>query len=102
MDQAAILRRPEIMQKIKSLQTSGAMIDVVTPTESYVICLNEVSQVDEKLFDEKRLSIETTLANKAKYKGRDSFIASLYRHAKLNNKIEVKDQLIKDTKDTSL
>ena len=102
LDQSAILRRPEIAQKTKALQASGSMIDVVTPTESYLIRLDEVAQIDENLLKEKKTTIETMLASKAKYKGRDSFIASLYRHAKLNNKIEVKDQLIKDTKDTLL
>lgn len=102
MDQSAILRRPEIAQKIKNLHRAGTMIDVVTLSESYVIRLDEVATIDENLLKEKKAVIETTLASKAKYKGRDSFIASLYRHAKLNNKIEVKDQLIKDTKDPLL
>ncbi len=102
MDQTAILRKPEIMQKVKALQSSGAMIDAVTATESYVIRLDEVAKTNEKLLEEKKATIETTLANKSKYKGRDSFIASLYRHAKLNSKIEIKEQLLKDTKDTLL
>ncbi len=103
MDQSAILRRPEIMQKIKALQSAGAMIDVVTPTESFLIHVDEVAQVDEKLLEEKKAAIESTLASKAKYKGRDSFIASLYIHAKLIDKmIEIKEQLLKDTKDTLL
>jgi len=102
LDQAAILRRPEVAQKIKALQSVGAMIDVVAAAESYLIRLDDVAQIDENLLKEKKSTIEATLANKAKYKGRDSFIASLYRHAKLNNKIEVKEQLLKDTKDTLL
>ncbi len=103
MDQAAILRRLEVMQKIKVLQSAGAMIDVVTATESLLIRLDEIAQIDEKLLEEKKTSIESTLASKAKYKGRDSFIASLYIHAKLVDKmIEIKEQLLKDTKDTLL
>ncbi len=102
LDLTAILRRPEIMQKIKALQSVGAMIDAVTATESYLIRLDDVAQVNESLLKDKKVTIETTLASKAKYKGRDSFIASLYRHAKLNNKIEIKEQLLKDTKDTLL
>lgn len=102
MEHSAILRNPEIMQKIKVLQSAGAMIDAITATESYLIRLDEVAPINEKLFEDKKSTIKTALANKAKYKGRDSFIASLYRHAKLNSKIEIKDQLIKDTKDTSL
>lgn len=102
LDMPAVLRRPEVAQKIKALQSAGSMIDATTPTESFLIRLDEVAQIDEKLLDEKKSMIETTLASKAKYKGRDSFIASLYRHAKLNNKIEIKDQLLKDTKDTLL
>ncbi len=102
LDQPAILRRPEVMQKIKALQSPGAMFDVASETERYLIFLYEVAEIDEKLLEEKKSTIETTLANKAKYKGKDSFIASLYRHAKLNSKIEIKDQLLKDTKDTLL
>ncbi|MBV8660813.1 MAG: peptidyl-prolyl cis-trans isomerase [Candidatus Dependentiae bacterium] len=102
MEHSAILRNPEVMQKIKVLQSAGAMIDVITATESYLIRLDEVAPIDEKMFEEKKSTITASLASKAKYKGKDSFIASLYRHAKLNNKIEIKDQLIKDTKDTSL
>lgn len=102
LDQSALLRRPEIASKIRNLQSAGAMIDVVTPTESFVIRLDEVAQVDEKLLNEKKFTIENALTSKAKYKGRDSFIASLYRHAKLNGKIEIKDQLLNDTKDTLL
>ena len=102
LDQAAILRKPEIMQKAKALQSAGAMIDAVAATESYLIRLDEVAKTNEKLLEEKKATIETTLASKAKYKGRDSFIASLYRHAKLNSKIEIKEQLLKDTKDIVL
>ncbi|MBP6869870.1 peptidyl-prolyl cis-trans isomerase [Candidatus Babeliales bacterium] len=102
MDQSAILRKPNIAQKIKTLQSAGAMIVVVTPAESYVIRLDEVASVSESLVKEKIATVQAILASKAKYKGRDSFIASLYRHAKLNNKIEVKEQLLKDIKDAAL
>ena len=97
MDIPALLRKPEIAQKIKALQSVGAMIDVVTSQESYIIRLDELAQVDEKLLEEKKSTVQTTLANKAKYKGRDSFIASLYRHATLiDNEMEIKEQLLKD------
>ncbi len=102
-DQTAILRRPEIAQKVKVLQSAGAMIDAAGTSESYLIRLDELADVNEKLFEEKKSTIEATLASKAKYKGRDSFIASLYRHAKLiDDEIKVKDQLLKDTKDALL
>jgi|GEM_PF-806017 len=99
-DQSAILRRPEVMQKIKALQSEGEMIDVISPSESLLIRLDEIAPLDEKIFNDKKTSIENTLASKAKYKGKDSFIASLYRRAKLNNKIKINDQLIKDIKET--
>ena len=97
MDIPALLRKPEVAQKIKALQSAGAMIDVVLPHESYVIRLDKLAQVDEKLLEEKKSNVTATLANKAKYKGRDSFIASLYRHATLiDNEMEIKEQLLKD------
>lgn len=102
MDHSAILRKPDIAKKIKALQSVDAVIDISMPTESYVIRLDEINQVDEALINNKKSSVQATMASKAKYEGRNSFIASLYRHAKLNNKIEVKEQLIKDVKDAVL
>lgn len=95
-----LLRRPEIAQKIKALHAVGEMMHVVTSTESFLIVLDEVAPVDKNILDEKELMIKNTLVSKAKYKGRDSFIASLYRRGKLNSKIEIKDQLLKDAKET--
>ena len=95
-----ILRRPEVLQKVKALQSVGEMIDVVTPTESLLIRLDEIAPIDQTLFVEKESTIKNALSSKAKYKGRDSFIASLYRRAKLNAKIEIRDQLLKDAKET--
>jgi peptidyl-prolyl cis-trans isomerase D len=102
LEQSDILKRHEISSKIKVLQTPGAMITIVNPTESYLVRLEEIVSVDENFASAKKEFIAQALASKTKYQGRDSFIASLYRHAKLNNKIEVKDQLLKNTKDTTL
>lgn len=100
IDSSELLHRPEVAQQAKNLEVAGEMVDVVTPTESFLIILDEVAPVNKKIFAEKELIIKNTLASKAKYKGRDSFIASLYRRAKLNSKIEIKDQLLKDAKET--
>ena len=102
MDLAAILRRPEISNKIKVLQSKGAMITVEAGNECFVIRLDEIAKTDELLFKDKKSTIESTLASQAKYKGRDSFVALLYRHAKLNKMIEIREQLLKDIKDTEL
>ncbi len=97
MDIPVLLRKPEVAQKIKALQSVGAVIDIVTPQESYVIRLDALHKIDEKLLEEKQKTVQSTLVNKAKYKGRDSFIASLYRHATLiDNEMEIKEQLLKD------
>lgn len=102
MDHSAILRKPEIAKKIKTLQSVGAVVHIAMPTESYVIRLDEIDQVNENLIKDKKLSVEGAMKSRLKYEGRNSFIASLYRHAKLNNKIEVKEQLLKDIKDALL
>jgi len=97
---SSALRNPEVTQKVKTLQSVGEMVDVVTSSESLLIRLDEIDPINEELFAEKSLNIKKVLENKLKHKGRDSFIASLYRHAKLNSKIEIKAQLLKDTKET--
>ena len=94
------LQRPDVSQKIKSLQTVGEMVDLVTPTESLLIRLDEIAPIDQALFVEKELTIKNALSSKAKYRGRDSFIASLCRRATINDKILIRQQLLKDEKET--
>jgi len=102
MNEAALLKNSQVAQKVKMLKTVNSLTSVTTSLEGYVIRLDEVAPIDQALFAEKKSSIASMLESKIKHKGRDSFIALLYRHGKLNNKIEIKDQLIKDIKDTSL
>ncbi|MGZ6254888.1 MAG: peptidylprolyl isomerase [Candidatus Chromulinivorax sp.] len=102
MEFSEILKNPEIAQKLKTLQNAGDVVEVTTATESFIIRLDKVAPIDEKLFAEKEVTVKNNLVNKGKYKGKESFIACLYRYAKLVNKIEVKEQLLKDAKDTIL
>jgi len=95
-----MLHRPDISQKVKNLQTVGEMVDVVTPHESFIIRLDHIDPIDQQLFEEKENTVKNALSSKAKYRGRDSYIASLCRRATLDNKIEIKDQLLKDAKET--
>ncbi len=103
MDIPALLRKSEIAQKINNLHSVGAVVDIMSASEGYIIKLDEIAATDEKMLQDKKAQITAVLINKAKYANRNSLIASLYEHATLiDKKIEIKEQLFKDIKDTIL
>lgn len=102
MDYSALLRKPEISEKVKILHNKGDIIDIATSTESYVIRLDDVKPLEQEIIDSKKMMVQSTMYNKAKYEYRNSFIDSLYRHDKLNDKIEIKEQFLKEIKDLAL
>ena len=102
IDQSPVLHRYDVGQKVKLLQTAGEMIDVLSSSEALLIRLDSIAPINEKLFEEKESSMASVLSSKVKYQGRDSFIASLYRNAKLDSKIEIKEELLNSIKEASL
>lgn len=93
--QSPVLRRYEVMQKVKMLQSPGEVIDISSKTDAMLIRLDSIAPLDKKLFEDKKDSMMSTLEHKHQFQAKDSFIASLYRHAKLNNKIEIDKELLK-------
>lgn len=89
-----LLKTQAIQSKIKGLQRPGAVTEVVTDTDGYVIKLESMQERNEKLFEEKQQSLSKTSFYEKKYKLKEAFVASLYRHAKLDNKIEMKDSIL--------
>lgn len=95
MEIPAILQDPLVQKKIKSLESVGNIIDIVTPQFSYIIRLDELLPVDELVTDEHKKRIKGQLEQQVKSSSQDSFIALLYRHATLDNEINIQEQLLK-------
>ncbi len=101
VDQSPILKEPEVQSKVKTLHTAGATTYVMTDAEGLLIQLDSLGSRDAELFSAQKDKLSKTMFYAKKYQVKEGFIASLYRRAKLNNKIHLKDevlQLIKESK----
>lgn len=94
VDQSPILRGQDVQSKIKMLHHVGGLATVVSPEEGLIIRLDSMAHRDEQLFGEQKKQISNTLFYAKKYQVKEGFIASLYRRAKLNNKIEMKTEVL--------
>lgn len=98
-EQSAILKEPEVQDVVKNLQHEGAMATVETKFDGYLFKLAQLETRDKASFDEQREHLSKVLSYTKMYQIKEGFIASLYRTATLNNKIDVKKELLQQTKE---
>lgn len=99
VEQSPILKEYEIGQKLKALQHVGALATIETKTDGILIKLDSITAVDSKIFKEQKEHLGKIMFYTKLYQIKEGFIASLYRTAKLNNKIEIKNELLQFTKE---
>lgn len=99
IEQSAILKDQEVAQSLKSMQHEGAVAAIHTKTDGIVIKLDSIAQVSPKLFEEQKDHLASVMFYMKLYQIKEGFIASLYRTATLNNKIEIKKELLQFTKE---
>jgi hypothetical protein len=99
VDQSPILKTAQVAAKLKSMQFSGAMACAETKNSGILIKLDTVEPVNFKVFTEQKDHLGKVLLYMKLYQNKEGFIASLYRTAKLNNKIEIKPELLQFTKE---
>jgi len=98
-EQSAVLKDPSVQKQLKGMQHPGALIAVDTKAEGILLRLDNVAPRDEKLFVDQKGRLGKSLFYMKMYQIKDGFIASLYRTAKLNNKIEIKSDVLNLTKE---
>jgi parvulin-like peptidyl-prolyl isomerase len=98
-EQSSILKEPTVAAKLKGMQHEGALVSVETKAGGVVLKLDNIAPRDEKHFIDQKGHLGASLFYMKMYQIKDGFIASLYRTAKLNNKIEIKADLLNLTKE---
>ncbi len=98
-DQSPILKEPAVHAKLKGMQHAGALMSVETKTDGILMRLDSVAPRDEKLFMDQKDHLGKSMFYMKLYQNKEGFIASLYRTAKLNNKIEIKADVLNLTKE---
>ena len=94
LNESPILKEPAIQSKLKGLHHAGTIADAVTDEAGFIIKLDSIENRDENLFDAQQEKLSKTLFYAKKYQVKEAFIASLYRRAKLDNKIHIKNEIL--------
>ncbi len=99
-EQSSILKSADVQAKLRQLFRPGALTALVSDKDGLVIRLDVLDTnvaTDDQIAQKKK---HGSVLNFAKRYGiRDGFIASLYRHAKLNKKIEIGPEVLPFTKE---
>ncbi|OGB86394.1 hypothetical protein A3J41_00345 [candidate division TM6 bacterium RIFCSPHIGHO2_12_FULL_38_8] len=99
IEQSAILKEAEMASMIKGMQHVGAIGKVVNKSDGILIKLEEVEPLNVSVFQEQKEQLGQAMFYMKLYQIKDGFIASLYRTATLNNKIEIKNELLQINKE---
>lgn len=96
-EQSAILKESEVQAKLKSLQYQGAIAAIETANDGILMRLDSVSSVDSSTLQEQTDQAGKMMFYTKLYQSKEGFVASLYRIAKLNNKIEIKSEILQES-----
>lgn len=99
IEQSAILKETQVAKVLKGMQHVGAVTSVLTKLDGVLIKLDDISSVNSQVFQEQKEHLEQVMFYMKLYQIKEGFIASLYRTATLNNKIEIKNELLQFTKE---
>lgn len=98
-EQSPVLQNRAVQSKLKNLSSKGALTSVIDGANGYIIRLDAIEDFDvEKLLQDKEMLLKTISYAKT-YQVKEGFIASLYRRAKLDNKIEMKQEVLQFLKE---
>ncbi len=99
MEQSAILKEPEVAIKAKKLDFQGAIVGIETATDGIIVRLDSVGAIDSDKSGTEKEQLRKVLSYTKQYQAKEGFVASLYRIAKLNNKIDIKIEILQFTKE---
>lgn len=99
IEQSAILKDSQVASALKGMQHVGALATIVTKSDGILIRLDDIAPLDQAVFQEQKEHLGRVMFYMKLYQIKEGFIASLYRNATLNNKIEIKNELLQFTKE---
>lgn len=92
VEQSSILKDSAVQAKLKMLSHKGAMTSVVSQGDGLVISLDTIEDFDKTSLKNND-KFAKTMSYAKKYQVKEGFIASLYRRAKLDKEIEMKQEV---------
>lgn len=92
LEQSSILKSSAVQAKLKTLSHKGAITSVVSQGDGLVIRLNSIEDFDKNDLKNNN-HFAKTMSYAKKYQVKEGFIASLYRRAKLDKEIEMKQEV---------
>lgn len=98
-EQSAILKEAAVASRVKGMVGAGAIAQIVTKDDGIAIRLDSVESVNDDVLREQKNHLRSTLFYTKLYQIKEGFIASLYRTAKLNNKVEINPAILSLTKE---
>ncbi len=96
-EQSPILQDPDITAQVKNLQYPGATMIIPAKSDGILMRLDSVNM--SKIGDEEKQQAQKVTNYIKSYQYKEGFVASLYRIAKLRNKIEIKKEILQFTKE---
>jgi parvulin-like peptidyl-prolyl isomerase len=98
-EQSAILKDQDVQTQAKMMCFAGALAAIQTKTDGILLQLDHIAPVDAEQLNEQKAHLDKVVHYTKVYQIKDGFIASLYRTAKLNNKIEIKKEVLQKNKE---
>ncbi len=90
---SAILKNPDVQQKMGQLQYTGDVLEVELAHTNLLLKLARLDEPNPELFAEKKQDMMQTLYYAEQYQKQESFIASLSKNAIIKSEIEIKAEL---------
>ncbi|MBI2345054.1 peptidylprolyl isomerase [Candidatus Dependentiae bacterium] len=97
LEQSSILKEENIMAQVKNLQYQGAVAAITTTTDGILMRLDSINMT--QITKEEQEQAQKVMNYIKSYQYKEGFVASLYRIAKLRNKIEIKKEILQFTKE---
>ncbi len=96
-EQSPILEDAEVAAQVKNLQYPGATAAIAMKTDGILVRLDTLNI--SKIGTEEKEQAKKVMNYIKSYQYKEGFVASLYRIAKLRNKIEIKKEILQFTKE---
>lgn len=88
------LKHPKVSTKVRRLQKAGAMTFAVGYDRGYIVRLDEITPGENLTKNSQDAFISKLVAQGRRYQAQSQFIASLYRHDKLDGSLQINDQML--------
>ena len=88
------LKHPKVLNKVRRLKKAGAMTFALGYDRGFLVRLDALTLGEESVKSSQDALISKLVAQGRRYQAQSLFIASLYRHDKLDGSLQINDQML--------